>query len=61
MKDGSQRCLHITNYIEKVGSYNPNAQVVNETTIIHVTINVNINIRGKRKSCHLNGNRHGRK
>lgn len=41
MKDNNQGGSHTTNYIEKVENYNPNVQVVNESTI-HITINVNI-------------------
>lgn len=48
MKKDKQVCSHTTNNIERVGSYNPNAKVVNETNIIHVTINLNINFGGKR-------------
>lgn len=48
MKEGKQGNTYTTNNIGTVGNFNPNAQVVNDTVIIHVTVNVNVNLGGKR-------------
>lgn len=46
-KKNRQVVSQTTNYIQTVGNFNPSAQVVNDTTVIHVTINVNVGLGAK--------------
>lgn len=46
-KRNRQVVSQTTNYIQTVGNFNPSAQVVNDTTVIHVTLNVNVNFGAK--------------
>lgn len=50
MKEEKQGNSYTINNIDKVGNFNPNAKVVNDTVIIHVTVNVNVNFGGKKLS-----------
>lgn len=46
-KKNRQVVSQTTNYIQTVGNFNPSAQMVNDTTVIHVTINVNVDFGAK--------------
>lgn len=46
-KKNRQVVSQTTNYIQTVGNFNPSAHVVNDTTVIHVTINVNVGLGAK--------------
>lgn len=48
MKEEKQGNSYITNNIETVGNYNPNAQVVNENTTVNITVNLTLNFSGER-------------